>query len=78
MCHRLKYYKKKHFNFNPKINTFMRFEELLKQCLNEAKEEKEELLPWSLEITNNPEKSEEYNLLGKLIIKLHSLRCKID
>lgn len=56
----------------------MRFEELLKQCLKEAKEEKEEPLPWSLEITNNSEKSEEYNLLGKLIIKLHSLRCKMN
>jgi len=56
----------------------VRFEELLKQCLKEAKEEKEEPLPWSLEITNNSEKSEEYNLLGKLIIKLHTLRCKMD
>jgi hypothetical protein len=56
----------------------MRFEELLVHYLKEAKEEKTEETPWSLEITNDPEKSEEYNLLGKLIIKLHSLRCKMD
>ena len=56
----------------------MRFEELLKQCLTEAKEEKEEPSPWTLEITNDSEKSNEYNLLGKLIIKLYSLRSKLN
>jgi hypothetical protein len=57
----------------------VRFEELLKQCLKEAKEDEEkEPSPWNLEITEDPEKSEEYNLLGKLIIRLHSLRCKMN
>ena len=57
----------------------MRFEELLKQCLKEAEQkEKEESFSWSLEITNNSEKSEEYNLLGQLIIQLATLRNKMN
>ena len=56
----------------------MRFEETIKKLLLEVKEEENIKEPWTLEITENLDKSEEYNLIGKLIIKLASLRSKIN
>lgn len=58
----------------------MKFEEIIKKCLIEAEnsfqEKREE--PWALEITKDSNKSEEYNLIGELIIQLASLRTKIN
>lgn len=56
----------------------MKFEKILKKYLIEV-EKNQEIFPqpWSLEITKDLNKSEEYNLLGELIIQLSILRSKI-
>ena len=58
----------------------MKFEEIIKKCLIEAENSFQEKLeePWALEITKDSNKSEEYNLIGELIIQLASLRTKIN
>ena len=57
----------------------MHFEKIIASLLEE-KEDKTleyELLPWCIEITKNPSKSEEYNELGRLIIKLNEIRARM-
>lgn len=57
----------------------MKFEEVLKKYLIEVqKNEDIKPEPWTLEVTKDPEKSEEYNLIGELIIQLSILRSKIN
>lgn len=57
----------------------MKFSELLEQYLKEIKSEPDfSESPWGIEITKNLEKSDEYNQLGELIIKLSILRSKMD
>jgi hypothetical protein len=58
----------------------VKFEEIIRKCLVEAEnfsEEKREE-PWTIEITKDPNKSKEYNLIGELIIQLASLRTKMN
>jgi hypothetical protein len=57
----------------------MKFSELLEQYLKEVKEESDSIeSPWSIEITKDSKKSDEYNQLGELIIRLSSLRSKMN
>ena len=58
----------------------MKFDEIIKKCLIEAKNSKEEIpdQPWTIEITKDLNKSNEYNTIGKLIIRLASLRSKMN
>ncbi len=57
----------------------MKFSELLDQYLKEVKEESDSIeSPWSIEITKDSKKSDEYNQLGELIIRLSSLRSKMN
>jgi len=57
----------------------MKFLELLEQYLEEVKEESDSIeSPWSIEITKDSKKSDEYNQLGELIIRLSFLRSKMN
>jgi hypothetical protein len=58
----------------------VRFDTLIQRFLKEEKNQKKENyenLPWSIEITKDPNRSTEYNELGDLIIKLFELRSKV-
>jgi hypothetical protein len=59
----------------------MSFNSLIQQYLEEkSKPTKEdyEAMPWSLEVVKDPKRSEMYNELGKLIIKLFELRSRLE
>jgi hypothetical protein len=59
----------------------MSFNSLIQQYLEEKSEptkEDYEAMPWSLEIVKDSKRSEEYNELGNLIIKLFELRSKLE
>jgi len=59
----------------------MIFNSLIQQYLEEKSEptkEDYEVMPWSLEITKDLKRSQEYNELGDLIIKLFELRSKLE
>lgn len=56
-----------------------KFSELLERYLEEVKEElSSSETPWSIEITKDEEKSKEYNQLGELIIRLSTIRSKLN
>jgi len=57
----------------------MRFDKVISLVLEQIpkKEEEPEPQPWCLEIKKDPSKSEEYNKLGDLIIRLFELRAKL-
>jgi hypothetical protein len=57
----------------------MRFDKVINLVLEQIpkEEEKPEPQPWCLEIKKDPSKSEEYNKLGDLIIRLFELRAKL-
>lgn len=58
----------------------MQFEEIFKLIINEQEKPKEEEYqpePWSLEIRKDFSKSEAYNELGDLIIRLFELRARL-
>ena len=58
----------------------MSFNSLIQQYLEEKSEptkEDYEAMPWSLEIVKDSKRSEMYNELGELIIKLFELRSKL-
>ena len=59
----------------------MTFNSLIQQYLEEKSEptkEDYEAMPWSLEIVKDPKRSEMYNELGELIIKLFELRSRLE
>jgi len=59
----------------------MSFNSLILQYLEERSEptkEDYEAMPWSLEIVKDSKRSEMYNELGELIIKLFELRSKLE
>lgn len=56
----------------------MTFEELHKQYILEDKEEKQNFIPWTLEITSNSDKTPLYNILGEMIIKMYEIRSKLN
>jgi hypothetical protein len=57
----------------------VKFEKIIKKILLEVRQKEEDIKePWIIEITENLNKSKEYNVLGKLIIKLASLRSNLD
>jgi hypothetical protein len=59
----------------------MSFNSLIQQYLEEKSEptkEDYEAMPWSLEIVKDSKRSEMYNELGELIIKLFELRSKLE
>ena len=58
----------------------MRFDRVINLVLEQIpkKEEEPEPQPWCLEIKKDLSKSEEYNKLGGLIIKLFELRAKLE
>ena len=57
----------------------MRFDKVINLVLEQIpkEEEKPEPQPWCLEIKKDLSKSEEYNELGDLIIRLFELRAKL-
>jgi hypothetical protein len=57
----------------------MRFDKVISLVLEQIpkEEEKPEPQPWCLEIKKDLSKSEEYNELGDLIIRLFELRAKL-
>ena len=57
----------------------MRFDKVINLVLEQIPEEEEkpEPQPWCLEIKKDLSKSEEYNELGDLIIRLFELRAKL-
>lgn len=56
-----------------------KFSELLERYLEEVKEElSSSETSWSIEITKDKEKSKEYNQLGELIIRLSTIRSKLN
>lgn len=59
----------------------MQFEEIFKLVIKEQekpKEEEPEPQPWCLEIKKDFSKSNAYNELGDLIIKLNELRSRLE
>lgn len=59
----------------------MQFEEIFKLIINEQekpKEEEPQPEPWSLEIKKDFSKSDAYNELGDLIIRLFELRSRLE
>jgi hypothetical protein len=59
----------------------MSFNSLIQQYLEEKAEptkEDYEAMPWCLEIVKDSKRSEMYNELGELIIKLFELRSKLE
>ena len=59
----------------------MSFNSLIQQYLEEKSEptkEDYEAMPWSLEIVKDSKRSEMYNELGELIIKLFELRSRLE
>jgi len=58
----------------------MTFNSLIQQYLEEKSEptkEDYEAMPWGIEIVKDSKRSEMYNELGELIIKLFELRSKL-
>jgi len=59
----------------------MSFNSLIQQYLEEKSEptkEDYEAMPWSLEIIKDSKRSDMYNELGELIIKLFELRSRLE
>ena len=59
----------------------MSFNSLIQQYLEEKSEptkEDYEAMPWGLEIVKDSKRSEMYNELGELIIKLFELRSRLE
>jgi hypothetical protein len=58
----------------------MKFDQIIESFLQEEKkaEEDYETMPWSIEIIKDSNRSELYNNLGNLIIRLYEIRSRLD